>query len=88
MVSPGGPNRCPQCHPLARYNHKCDIYSFGVVCCELNWSIPADPDYLPRFDDNFAVDFSQLHTKTDTLLARVAQRACQVYSRDTAEISS
>ncbi|CAG2118033.1 unnamed protein product, partial [Medioppia subpectinata] len=60
-----------------RYNHKCDIFSYGVICCELNWRIPADPDYLCR-DDNFLISFDKLpEGQTDTLLARVARLSCQ-----------
>lgn len=68
----------PECFKNLWYNHKCDIYSFGVICCELNWRIPADPDFLPRYDDHFAVDFGKLLNKKDTALGKVAKLACNV----------
>lgn len=69
----------PECFRKEWYNHKCDIYSFGVVCCELNWRTPADPDYLPRIDGNFVIDFSKLPTtQMNTTLAKVAMLACKV----------
>lgn len=68
----------PECFKNLWYNHKCDIYSFGVICCELNWRIPADPDYLPRCDDTFVVDFDKLNTRQDTILGKVSRLACQV----------
>lgn len=69
----------PECFGKEWYNHKCDIYSFGVVCCELNWRTPADPDYLPRIDGNFVIDFGKLpSTQMDTTLAKVARLACKV----------
>ncbi|RWS18580.1 dual specificity testis-specific protein kinase 2-like protein, partial [Leptotrombidium deliense] len=57
------------------YNHKCDIFSFGVICCELNWKIPADPDYLPR-DNNFLILYDKLPIcLSTTILAKIAQLA-------------
>nr|XP_027206021.1 LIM domain kinase 1-like isoform X2 [Dermatophagoides pteronyssinus] len=60
-----------------KYNHKCDIFSYGVICCELNWRTPADPDFLPRMD-NYAIDFSKLESgRMDTFLSKIAFMACQ-----------
>ncbi|OTF80938.1 tyrosine kinase-like protein, partial [Euroglyphus maynei] len=60
-----------------KYNHKCDIFSYGVICCELNWRTPADPDFLPRLD-NYAIDFSKLDSaRMDTFLAKIVKLACQ-----------
>ncbi|KAI2809943.1 Dual specificity testis-specific protein kinase 2, partial [Blomia tropicalis] len=78
----------PECFKNMWYNHKCDIYSFGVICCELNWRIPADPDYLPRCDDYFAVDFTKLDTKKDTVLAKMAIKTCQIDPNLRPEFSS
>ncbi len=74
----------PECFKNQWYNHRCDIYSFGVVCCELNWRVPADPDFLPRLEHNFAVDFGKLDCggRRWTALGKVAQRACSVSSLD------
>lgn len=70
----------PECFKNQWYNHRCDIYSFGVVCCELNWRVPADPDFLPRLENNFAVDFGKLDCRgrKGTALGKVAQLACSV----------
>ncbi|KAH9526523.1 Dual specificity testis-specific protein kinase 2, variant 2 [Dermatophagoides farinae] len=63
-----------------KYNHKCDIFSFGVICCELNWHTPSDPDFLPRLD-NYAIDFVKLESsRMNTLLAKIAMMACQYES--------
>ncbi|XP_073468105.1 uncharacterized protein [Aquarana catesbeiana] len=37
------------------YNEKADVFSFGIVLCEIIARIPADPDYLPRTED-FGLD--------------------------------
>ncbi|RWS12048.1 dual specificity protein kinase shkD-like isoform X2, partial [Dinothrombium tinctorium] len=61
----------PECLKCQWYNHKCDIFSFGVICCELNWRIPADPDFLPR-DNNFTILFNNLPA-SKTSLSKIAQ---------------
>ncbi|XP_054161560.1 dual specificity testis-specific protein kinase 2-like [Oppia nitens] len=67
----------PECIKGQWYNHKCDIFSYGVICCELNWRIPSDPDYLCR-DDSFLINFDKLPDGSkETLLARLARLTTQ-----------
>lgn len=52
----------PECLRGHYYDHRSDIFSFGIVLCEMIARVEADPDYLPR-TENFGVDylaFSQL----------------------------
>jgi len=33
------------------YDERVDIFSFGIICCEIIGRVQADPDYLPRTTD-------------------------------------
>lgn len=37
------------------YNEKVDVFSFGVLTCEIIGRVKADPDFLPRLS-NFGID--------------------------------
>lgn len=46
----------PECLRGQYYDHKGDVFSFGIIMCEMIARVEADPDILPR-TANFGVDY-------------------------------
>ena len=46
----------PECLNGEFYDHRADIFSFGIIMCELIARLEADPDILPR-TNNFGVEY-------------------------------
>ncbi|ELU17691.1 hypothetical protein CAPTEDRAFT_165760 [Capitella teleta] len=67
------------------YDEKVDVFSFGIVVCELIGRILADPDFLPRNSD-FSLDRHEFHSKfcaeCPPPLFKVAVMCCQMISED------
>ncbi|XP_077981073.1 dual specificity testis-specific protein kinase 2-like isoform X2 [Glandiceps talaboti] len=40
----------PECLKQKQYNERADLFSYGIILCEIIARIPADPDYLPRLE--------------------------------------
>uniref|UniRef100_A0A8D0B2T0 Dual specificity testis-specific protein kinase 1-like n=1 Tax=Sander lucioperca TaxID=283035 RepID=A0A8D0B2T0_SANLU len=64
------------------YDRKVDVFSFGIVLCEILARIPADPEILPRTQD-YGMDvnaFRQLVTDCPQRLLELAASCCMVES--------
>lgn len=62
------------------YNEKADVFSFGIILCEITARIEADPDILPR-TQNFGLDyiaFSEMIEYCPLDFLHLAFRCCQI----------
>ncbi|GAB1600392.1 dual specificity testis-specific protein kinase 2-like [Argonauta hians] len=63
-----------------KYNEKADVFSFGIILCEITARIDADPDILPR-TENFGLDyiaFSEMVEYCPLDFLHLAFRCCQI----------
>ncbi|XP_036357472.1 dual specificity testis-specific protein kinase 2 isoform X3 [Octopus sinensis] len=63
-----------------KYDEKADIFSFGIILCEITARIDADPDILPR-TENFGLDyiaFSEMVEYCPLDFLHLAFRCCQI----------
>ena len=73
----------PECLRGEWYDERSDVFSFGIVLCELIARIEADPDILPR-TENFGLDyiaFSELCPDCPPEFLQLAFSCCHVNSR-------
>ncbi|XP_037114553.1 PKc_LIMK_like_unk domain-containing protein isoform X2 [Syngnathus acus] len=64
------------------YDRKVDVFSFGIVLCEILARIPADPEILPRTQD-YGLDknaFKEMVTDCPQRLLELAASCCMVES--------
>lgn len=64
------------------YDRKVDVFSFGIVLCEILARIPADPEILPRTQD-YGLDvkaFRELVADCPQRLLELAASCCMVES--------
>jgi serine/threonine protein kinase len=70
----------PECLRGKFYDERADLFSYGIILCELIARIDADPDVLPR-TENFGVDyiaFSKLCHSCPTEFLKLAFRCVSV----------
>ena len=72
----------PECLNGEFYDQKSDVFSFGIILCELIARCTADPDYLPR-TANFGVDYivfseSMVHDSCPEDFLKIAFRCVNV----------
>ncbi|XP_054706364.1 dual specificity testis-specific protein kinase 2-like [Uloborus diversus] len=70
----------PECLKGEWYNEKADVFSFGIILCEIIARIEADPDVLPR-TENFGVDymaFSEMCPECPPQFLELAFSSCRI----------
>jgi len=70
----------PECIHGGPYNETADVFSYGIILCEIIGRIEADPDILPR-TKNFGLDyvaFSKLAGDCPLNFLHLAYNCCQI----------
>ncbi len=70
----------PECLHGEWYNELADVFSFGIILCEIIGRIEADPDILPR-TENFGLDyvaFAEMCPLCPPPLFELAVKCCMV----------
>ncbi|CAL1297042.1 unnamed protein product [Larinioides sclopetarius] len=70
----------PECLKGQWYNEKADVFSYGIILCEIIARIEADPDILPR-TENFGVDyvaFSEMCADCPPQFLELAFTCCRI----------
>ena len=73
----------PECLRGEYYSSPSDVFSFGIILCEIIGRVEADPDILPRSPD-FGLDieaFSALCSDCPSEILNVATQCCQVSNK-------
>lgn len=70
----------PECLNGKWYNEKADVFSYGIILCEIIARVEADPDILPR-TENFGVDyvaFSEMCPDCPPQFLEIAFSSCRI----------
>ncbi|XP_054723412.1 LIM domain kinase 1-like [Uloborus diversus] len=71
----------PEMMKHKKYDERVDIFSFGIILCEIIGRVPADPDFLPRSSDfglNVAAFKEQFCLGCPEPFAEIAFKCCDI----------
>lgn len=72
----------PEMMTHKKYDERVDIFSFGIILCEIIGRVPADPDYLPRSSDfglNVAAFKEKFCNGCPEPFSEIAFKCCDIY---------